>query len=130
MGLFTGIRGRIRQAQAAVVIQKLLEAQHVEARLGLSPHLVANVLVSAVCDHSPGMVAELPHKFTLAIAALSLGISAPATDDDMCFIFRECLFEIEEHIRGRGMELGLRSIDGRLLGWSEAARAQRSRQPT
>lgn len=123
MSLFVYARGWIRKVQAAVVIEKLLQASGAEAWLGHSAHHTANMLVSCVCDNSPGLTASLPHKMTLSIAALSLGIGGLHADDEMRTILYDCIVQIEEHIRGRARELGFRPVDIRLLEWSEKARA-------
>lgn len=115
----------MRQAQAAVVIEKMLDEARAEAILGLSPHMMANTLVAGVCHTSPGLLSEVPSKFTLAIAALSFGIGMPKTDDDMRAVFSDCVFQVQEHIRGKGTELGLRQVDIRLMEWAERARASR-----
>lgn len=128
MALFGTVRGHIRKAQAAVVIEKLLEASGALPLLPDSPHKMANVLVAAVCDGSPGLASSLPNKMTLAIAALSLGMGGAEVETDLHTVLRGCVIDIENHILGRGKQLGLGPADVRLLEWSETVRAANLRR--
>ncbi|WP_279214081.1 hypothetical protein [Achromobacter mucicolens] len=81
MTLFFGIRATARKAQAAVLVQNLLEECARHSDLGASPAELANKLVGITWDRNPqwfGPNRTLPNKFVLAGCAFSSGANAMA----------------------------------------------------
>lgn len=93
MGLFSGIKNNMRKAEAAVLIQKLLEHQ---AQLDMYPEFdpatMATKLIASAWDGRPeafdgSLGGDRPHKLSIAVYALANAIDSLNPDGDL----RDCL---------------------------------------
>lgn len=85
MGLVSGAVSLLKKAEAAVVVQNLLEHQVRARTFNLDPKEVAGDLVRRVWDTKPdmfnGSFGQRPYKIAVAAAALAYGISTSETSD-------------------------------------------------
>lgn len=114
MALFFGLRANARKAQAAVLVQNLLELISKRTDLGAAPGEMANKLVALVWDRNPqwfGPNRPLPNKFVLAACALSSGAHAmrqvqrPAQQFAMMWGLGEVLKEIDAQLSFNNLQL-------------------------
>lgn len=127
MGLLSGIRALGRKSQAAVVVQKLLEQQMAHGLLNAdpSPHMLANKLVEVVWDRNPKVFdsgGELPHKLSVAAAALASGVNALARtgEREAMLALLTSLGAVLTELVATGDRLGLRAADLYLVDQAES----------
>lgn len=86
MTLFYGIRANARKAQAAVLVQNLLDmAARIFGPFDAPTSLMANKLVGLMWERNPdkfGPTLPLPNKYVLAACALSSGVHAAEKMDN------------------------------------------------
>jgi hypothetical protein len=116
-----------RKSQAAVVVQRLLEQQVAHGLLSPepSPHTLANKLVEVVWDRNPNVLAsggELPHKLSLAAAALSSGVNALARSGERepMLALLTSLGAVLTELVATGDRLGLHAVDLYLVDQAES----------
>lgn len=132
MGLFASFRRGVRQAKAAALLERLLEGQR---RTGLGVDapsaILASKLVQIVCDQNPGLLAArpLPHKYSLAAAALASGANGmrKSGDRETELAFASCLTSLMMEATARGTQLKFSAIDLRLFAAAEDVVARVSR---
>lgn len=85
MGFFKDTKNAWKMAEAAGIIQAMLEHQQRTGMFTMDPAKMANVMVAAVWNNSPetfdGRRGARPHKATLAAAALIAPIRGAAEQD-------------------------------------------------
>lgn len=122
MGIFAGTRNTFRKAEAATVVQRLLENQ---ARIGLfdfRPGPFANELVRAVWSQAPhvfdGSRGATPHKVSVAAAALANGAETlvwrNAQDPNACILVI-CLGQIMQDVEQNEYLYPFNRLDEHLL---------------
>jgi len=123
MTLFFGIRANARKAQAAVLVQNLLELSAKHTDLGAGPGDIANKLVGLTWDRNPqwfGPNRPLPNKFVLAASALSSGANAMAQMQNRSveLAMMNCLAEVLKEItmQREFNDLQLSALDLHLVG--------------
>ena len=84
MGLFSGIKSNYKKAEAAVVVQNLLEHQQKFGFFDYSPKDFATKVVNDVWSEKPdifnGKFGQRPHK--ISVAALSLAYAVDLLNND------------------------------------------------
>jgi hypothetical protein len=124
VGLFANFGRAARQAKAAAILQRLLEAQ-LRTALGVSapPAVLASKLVQVVCDQNPGLLASrpMPNEFSLGAAALASGANAmqKSGDRETELALASCLTSLMVEVSARGAQLKLNPIDLKLLAAAE-----------
>lgn len=132
VGLFANFRSALRQAKAAALLERLLEVQR---RTGLGVDapsaILASKLVQIVCDRNPGLLAArpMPHKYSLAAAALASGANGmkKSGDRESELAFASCLASLMMEATARGTQLKFTPIDLRLFATAEDVVARVSR---
>lgn len=128
MGLFSGVKSLVRKSEAAAVVQKLLERQVTLGFLGIdpSPGTLANKLVEVLWDRNPKIFnsGTLPHKLSVAAAALSSGVNAMARagDRETMQVLLTSLGTVLMELTATGDRLGLHATDLYLIEQAEAVR--------
>lgn len=126
MGLFSGVKALVRKSEAAVVVQKLLERQVTLGFLGAdpAPSVLANKLVEVLWDRNPKIFdsGALPHKLSVAAAALSSGVNAMARagDRETMLVLLTSLGTVLMELIATGDRLGLHATDLYLIDQAEA----------
>ena len=124
MGFFGGAKNNFKKAEAAVIVQNLLEHQVNLPLLGaeLDPAKVANALVGDVWDNKPdvfsGKFGHRPHKLAIAACALGLGVRFYDDRQDVQnrFAVMIALGNLLSEIEVNGPLYSLNSVDIMLIG--------------
>lgn len=122
MGLFSGIKNNLKKAEAAVVIQNLLEVEKQSGWDGadFTPSVIANKLVEKAWDSKPqlfdGSVGGIrPHKLSVATYCLAFAIDSLPEDSELrslCLMpFMRAMGEVAQN----GPLYGFNSVDDYLL---------------
>ena len=119
MGFFSGAKNNFKKAEAAVIVQNLLEHQVNVPLSGATfdPAKIANALVGDVWDNKPdifsGKFSTRPNK--LAIAACALGLGVKFYDDrkdvENRLALMTALGNLLSEIEVNGPLYGLNSVD-------------------
>ena len=123
MGLFSEAKNNFKKAEAAVIVQKLLEHQMSVPLSGatLDPAKVANPLVGDVWDNKPdvfsGKFGQRPHKLAVAACALALGVNFYDDREDTGnkFAAMMALGNLLSEIEVNGPLYSLNSVDAVLI---------------
>ena len=118
MGLFNKFKNTLRNSQAAVIIQNQLENLSTSGIFNdANPAIVANQLVSAVCNAQPdlfdGSFGQRAHKITVAAAALSLAIEEKHDNHRISYMYS--LHNIMSEVTVNGRLYPLNSLDYQIL---------------
>lgn len=122
MGIFAGARNTLRKAEAATVVQRLLENQARVGLVGFKPGPFANELVRAVWAQAPhvydGSRGAIPHKVSVAATALANGAAAlirrNAQDPD-AYALIICLGQILQDVEQNEYLYPFNKLDEHLL---------------
>ncbi|MDP9603352.1 UNVERIFIED_ORG: hypothetical protein J2W38_003141 [Variovorax paradoxus] len=126
MGLFSGVKVLVRKSEAAVIVQKLLERQVALGFLGAdpAPSVLANKLVEVLWDRNPKIFnsGTLPHKLSVAAAALSSGVNAMARagNREAMLAMLTSLGTVLMELIATGNRLSLHATDLYLIDQAEA----------
>jgi hypothetical protein len=121
VGLFGAVSSTWSKAQAAAIIQGLLERQVTHGLLELSPLAVSNHLVANAWAINPGMfegkTGPKPHKAAVAAFALAFGILAERREgtEDMQNAYTIALGVLIEELRARAEVYPFHHVDHKLL---------------
>lgn len=123
MGIFTGARNTLRKAEAAAVVQRLLENQTRVGLVDCKPGPFANELVRAVWAQAPhlfdGSRGAIPHKVSVAAAALANGADALIrrnAQDPGAHALIICLGQILQDVEQNEYLYPFNKLDEHLLG--------------
>jgi hypothetical protein len=119
MGLLGGLKSTYAKAEAAVVVQNLLQHQFDIGNLSLDPAKLANNLVAAVwnakTDILSGKFGQRPHKIAVAAIALGNGISSFDDNDGTRNVLIISLGNILSEVEVNGRLYPFNSLDGQLF---------------
>lgn len=121
MGFFSGIADNWQKAQAACIVQNLLEL-HVDrlpAVPVIDPASEANRLVGLAWDSTPDIFrsnhGQRPHKVAVAVTALSKPLFDDMVSLESKILYSKCLATVFEEFSGRGAFWRISSIDRVLI---------------
>ena len=123
MSLFKGIKDNWKKAEAAAIIQTLLEGQ---ARVGTfsgDPATAANTLVKKAWAVNPeildGRYGQRPHKASLAATALAMAVDGLSRDSKFHGSLITALAQILLDLEEKGFLLPLSQLDQKLLATAQ-----------
>ncbi|WP_157764557.1 hypothetical protein [Rhodobacter sp. CZR27] len=117
--LFKGIKDQWKKAEAAAVIQTLLEEQIKVGLLDANAASLANSVVSKVWEQSPeyfdGRFGQRPHKIAFAGLALAMAVDKLPKDGRLHAPLMVCLSELLLGVEANSFLLPLTPLDERMI---------------
>ena len=117
--MFNAVKSTMKKAEAAVVIQNLLDLRCKEGLFDGDPHKTANALINAVFVQTPhyfdGKKGQRPNKISYAASALALAINSNDIGDQATLAFMSSLAQILEEVNKNSHLYPLSQLDTVLL---------------
>ncbi|MCF1708732.1 hypothetical protein L0V05_07885 [Tabrizicola sp. J26] len=117
--MFRGVKDQWKKAEAATVIEILLERQVKMGLLDANPALVANKLVEKAWDNQrqffDGRIGNRPHKISFAAGVMAMALEQLPPTGLLYGPVMECLCALLTDLDERGIDFPVTSIDAKLL---------------
>lgn len=117
--MFRSLKDNWKKAEAAAVLEKLLEEQVALGLFGSDPAKSANILVGKAWDAHPelfdGRFGQRPHKLATAAATLAMTLERLPETSSSRDALTVCLGRLLAAIAEHGVFLPLTALDHRLL---------------